>query len=123
MDRQRPPEPRPNTLRQYFWRSMREAHRRRPISFYLMFAILAVVCLGGQVVYVRDDPKRFATFLALNFIVFGVIAARAIMDFFDIARAHFREREVLFRTTLGEEEFVRTLGNRVAEHRDTGPEA
>ncbi len=123
MDRQRPQEPRPRTLREYFWRSMRDTHRRRPVSFYLMFAILAVVCLGGQVVYVRDDPKRFATFLSLNFIVFGVIAARAIIDFFDIARAHFHEKEVLYRATLGEEEFVRALGGRVAEKRDAGREA
>jgi hypothetical protein len=95
-----------------------EAHKRRPVSFYLMFAILVVLLLGGQVVYVREDPRRFALFLVLNFVAFFAILMRALLDFIEIARNHFRASEDLYRETLGESEFTHELGRRVAENRD-----
>lgn len=106
------------TLMGYFIKSIRESSRHRPASFYLLFAIIAVLILGSQIVYVKDDPKRFALFLSLNFIFFFVVASRAIVDFFEILRRHFRERDVAFRSTLGEEEFVRELGQSVTKNQD-----
>ena len=108
----------PRTLRGHFARAFMEAHSRRPISFYLMFAILAVVLLGGQLVYVREDPRRFALFLTLNFVAFFVIMMRALFDFMEIVRNHFRASEKLYRETLGESDFAHELGRRVAESRD-----
>ena len=63
--------------------------------------------LGSRMAFVRDDPKRFALFLLLLFVFFFFVLARAVVDFVEIVRKHFTEREELFRTTLGEEEFVK----------------
>lgn len=107
---------RPKTLNEHFGLAWRHARGRRPASSYLLLAILAVALLGVQFVHIRDDPRKFAFFLSLNFIFFFVVLFRALVDFFEIARDHFRERERLFRTTLGDEEFVEQLGRRVAEN-------
>ena len=88
------------------------------MSFYLLLAMGVVVLLGGQIVYVKDDPKRFALFLALNFTFFLVVLFRAVLDFFEIMRGHFREQKELYRSTLGEPEFTKRLGERVAERED-----
>lgn len=108
---------RSKTLGEHFGRAFREMNRRRPFSVYLLFAMFIVVLLGSQIVYVWDDPKEFAFFLSLNFVFFFVVTYRALVDFFEIARDHLRERESVFRNTLGEPEFVRELGRSVAEHR------
>ena len=106
------------SFREFVIPALREAHARRPVSFYLMFAILIVVLLGAQVIYVKDDPRRFAFFLSLNFLFFFVVLFRAIIDFFDIIRGHFRENEAVFRDTLGEDGFVNELGRRVREEKE-----
>lgn len=109
----------PKTLRDHIAKALVVlATRKRPVSFYLMFAILVVVLLGSQVVYIKEDPKKLAFFLALNFVFFLVVVYRAIVDFFEITRNHFQENEKLFRTTLGDEEFTAKLGTRVSENRD-----
>lgn len=105
----------PKTLREHFGRALAESRARRPFSFYLLFAIVIVVLLGAQIVYVRDNPKQFALFLALNFIFFFVVLFRALVDAFEIVRDHFRAREAVYRSTLGDPEFTRELGKRVAE--------
>lgn len=104
----------PKTLGDHFRSAFRR--RRRPtVSLLLMGAIVIVVLFGVQVVYIRDDPKHMAFFLSLNFIFFIVVLYRAIMECLEIARDHFREKEQLFRSTLGDEEFIADLGRRVAE--------
>ena len=105
----------PRTLRAHFARAFREMNERRPFSVYLLFAIFIVVMLGSQIVYVRDDPKRFAFFLSLNFIFFFVVMYRALVDFFEIVRKHFREKESIYRDTIGEPQFAKKLGRSVAE--------
>lgn len=107
----------PTMLGEHFRRAFREMNARRPFSVYLLFAMLIVIVLGSQIVYVRDNPREFAFFLTLNFIFFFVVAYRAIVDFFEIARNHFREKEAVFRDTLGEPEFVQELGRSVSESR------
>lgn len=106
------------TLREHFVRAIRESNRKRPMSFYLLFAILVVVLLGSQFVHVTEDPKRFALFLSLNFVFFFVVACRAIVDFFEILRGHFRESKELYTSTLGDDEFVKTLGEAVERGRE-----
>ena len=106
------------TLRQHFAASLAKRNRNRPASFYLIFAILAVVLLGSQVVYIKDDPKRFAFFLSLNFVFFLVVVYRALIDSVEILRGHFKERNDLYRATLGDEEFTTKLGRSVAKNSD-----
>ena len=91
--------------------------RRRPptVSLLLMAAIVVVVLFGVQIVYIRDDPKHLAFFLSLNFIFFFVVLYRALVECLEIVRDHFRETEQVFRSTLGDEEFIADLGRRVAE--------
>ena len=111
-------EPRaPKSLGEHFGRAIRELNRRRPFSVYLMLAMFVVILLGSQIYYIREDPKRFALFLSLNFAFFLVVTYRAIVDFFDILRSHFREREAVYRETLGDAEFVEELGRSVAKNR------
>lgn len=104
------------TLGERLTRQFRQWQPRRPVSLYLMVAMLVALLLGGQVVYVRDDPKKFAFLLSLYFIFFLVVIVRATLEFFDVIRQHVREREGLFRETFTEDGFAAELGQRVGEH-------
>ncbi len=106
------------TLGMHFRKAWKDANRSRPFSFYLLLAIIVVLLLGLQIVHVRDNPRQFAFLLSLLFIFFFAVMVRAIVDFGEITRTHFAERHKLYRTTLGEDEFVSELGRRVAEKRD-----
>ena len=108
------PDP-PKTLWAHCCTTWRCASARRPFSFYLLIAIFIVALLGVQVVRVRENPKQFALFLTLMFVFFFAVVFRAILDCFEIWRRHFTEYERTFRETLGEETFVKELGERVAE--------
>ena len=108
---------RPRTLWDNFCRVWRGPSSRRPSSFYLLIAIFIVALLGVQVVRVRDNPRQFALFLGLLFLFFFVVIFRAILDCFEIWRGHFRECERAFRETVGEETFVKKLGENVRENR------
>lgn len=83
------------------------------MSFYLLLAMLAAVLMGGPLARAKGDPKMFALALSLSFLFFFVIIVRAIMDFFDLSKGFFAEREQLFKTTLGEPGFVEQLAQRV----------
>ena len=96
-----------------FFKALRASRARLPVSFYLLIAMVVVLVLGAQMVLVREDPKRFAFYLALMFIFFFVVLFRALVDVVEIARKHFRERENLFHDTLGDADFVSELGKRV----------
>ena len=105
----------PKSLRDYFGTVLRK--RRRPtVSLLLMGAIAIVVLFGVQFVYIRDDSKHLAFFLSLNFIFFFVVMYRAVVECIEIVREHFKENEQVFRSTLGDEEFIADLGRRVAEN-------
>lgn len=110
------PEIKPTkTLGEHFAAALRKSRGSRPASFYLLFAIVAVLLLGGQIYFIQDDPKQFAFFLSLYFIFFFVVIFRAILDVFDIARQHIRERERVFSSTIGDPEFAEELGRSVAK--------
>ncbi len=88
-----------------------------------MVAMVVALLMGGQIVYVRDDPKKFAFLLSLYFIFFLVIIVRAVLEFFDVVRQHVREREGLFRETFAKDGFAAELGQRVGEQdADSWPE-
>lgn len=87
----------------------------RSVSFILMAAMFVVTLLGGQIVYVLDEPRRFALFLALNFTFFLFVILRATLECFDIVREHVRRREQLFRSEIWDADFAVELGRRVRE--------
>lgn len=116
MHAQDPNNPERKSLMQHVRAANRKSRTRRPASFYLMFAVLAVVLLGGQFVYVKDDPRRFAFFLTLNFVFFFVVMYRAVVDAAEIFRRNMRDRRDLYKDTLGDEVFVSELGRRVSEN-------
>lgn len=105
----------PTTLKRHFSTALRRSHATRPVSFYLLLAIIVVMMLGTQLVYFRDEPKEFALYLSLMFVFFFVVLLRATLDFFDITRTHIRDRQAVYRNTLGEQEFTSELGRRVNE--------
>lgn len=119
---QTPPElPTPEPLWKYLARAFVRSHRRRPVSFYLLLAMLAVVILGVQIIIARDDPRKLAFLLSLIFIFCFVVMYRAIADAFDILRNHRREKRELYQQTLGDQDFTRELGERVEKKRkETG---
>ena len=98
----------------------RSAPKNRPMSFYLLPAMVVMLLLGGQIVYVRDDPKQFAIFLSLYFLFFFVLIFRAILDAFDIARDHFRKSERLFTETFAADGFAEKLGTSVTRSEKEG---
>jgi hypothetical protein len=97
------------------WADMRKS---RPVSFYLLIAMVIVLLLGIQMANYRDDPWRFALVLSLMFVFFFVAMVRAVIDCGEIVRRHLAERRELYRTTLGDKEFMSELGRRVREKRD-----
>ena len=110
--------PAPKSLRDHFRKGLRESAGRRPVSFYLLVAILVMVLLGAPYFAGSESPGKFAFFLILNFIFFFVVTARAIIDFIEISKKHFSESHKLYADTLGEKEFVEKLGKNVSKHRD-----
>jgi heme A synthase len=108
----------PPTLGGHVFAAMRRINRRRPASFYLLLAMVAAALMGGPLVWSMHDPRKFALCLSLSFIFFFVILLRAIVDFFELGRKFFSEREQLFKNTLGEPDFVERLGQRVNGHED-----
>ncbi|PCJ60064.1 MAG: hypothetical protein COA73_08520 [Candidatus Hydrogenedentota bacterium] len=103
------------TLRQHFREGFRKANKRRPASFYLLLAMVAVLPFGGQIYLIQDDPHRFALVLMLFFVFFFVVISRAIVDCFDIMRSHFRERETLMKIVFTRDDFAVDLGKRISQ--------
>ncbi len=113
----------PQTLGGFLRRGLRQWRPRRPVSLFLLVAMVAALVLGVQIVYVLDDPRQFAFFLSVYFVFFLIVIARATMDFFDVIREHVRERESLFRETFLKDGFAQELGQRVTQgERDNWPE-
>ena len=106
------------TLWMYFREGFRRANASRPVSFYLLLAIPVTLILGAQVLRSSETPTRFAFYLGLLFLFLLAILVCAVADFFDITRRHFSDARKVFRTTLGETEFLKQLGERVDAERD-----
>lgn len=94
------------------WRWFRARHT---VSFFLLLIVIAVLALSTQLIQVRDNPKRFGFVLILLFVFFFVVILRALVDAIEILRGHFSEREKIYRSTLGDKEFVDELGRRLSD--------
>ncbi len=105
------------SLGAYLWKAFREAHARRPASFYLLLCIPLVMLLGLKMLLVTESPKQFAFILSLMFVFFGVVALRALVDAFEIIRKRIRDERRTFQETLGAEDFTRKLGDRIGRGR------
>lgn len=106
------------TLREHLRDGVVAAHRRRPLSFYLLLLIPVVLLLGLQMAKFRAEPWRFANVLTLLFLFCGAVLFLAVADIFAIARRQMREHREAFRETLGDEAFFRELGSRVDQRLD-----
>lgn len=114
----------PNSLWGHFKEGFRRQNARRPVSFYLMLAIIAVLLLGLQLAHYRDPGTawKFALVLSAMFVFFFVVLWRASIEMVEIIRRSYREERELYTSTLGNREFAEELGKRVAEHASTDPE-
>jgi len=109
--------PTQKTLWMYLWEGFRQAHARRPMSFYLLLSIPIVLLLGINVLDVKAGPKAFGWSLILLVVFFFMVMVRAVIDFFEIARRHFTESQKLFANTLGDEEFLSNMKKNLIEKR------
>ena len=104
---------RPRTLREYILYGLIEAHKRRPLSFYLLLLIPMVLLLGVHIADYQGTPQRFITILVLLLVFFGLITVRAFNDLFALYRKHRQERRTAYLDTIGNRDFVETLGKQV----------
>lgn len=109
-----------------FWRCVArgvvEAHRRRPVSFYLLLCFPVVMVLGAQMARYRDNPQKFFLVLAVMLLFFLVSSVKAVREFFAITRGHLAESRRAFRETLGDEVFMTTLVERTRAARTRAPD-
>lgn len=117
-----PPDPRERiarslTLREHFWQGFKQAHKRRPISFYMLVLMPVVLLLGLQMAELRDQPLRFVGVLTMLFVFCGVVLCLAVADIFRGIRIQVREQRAAFRDTLGDEEFFKELSARTGQQR------
>lgn len=117
------PDPDPSRQPRTLLEHLGDALRRRekpPLSFYLPLAILVVVLLGTQLYFVRDDPKRFAFVLVSLFLFFALMIFLALLDCLQLWRKALRDRERVYRETLGDEDFVRRVREGIdRQHKDS----
>ena len=106
------------TLGTHFRNASARIAESRPPSFYLLIALFVMLPLGTVMIGVRENPKQFALFLALHLVFLFVVLVRAVFDMIEIGGRHLKEREQLYGATLGDREFARELGRRVAQKRD-----
>jgi len=105
------------SLREHVRAAFKAAHRRRPVSFYLLLLIPVVLLLSAHMFRFREEPSRFALVLGLLFAFLGLVVVRALMDVVHILRTHWTAHTDSFRQTLGDEAFIAELGSRVKDLR------
>jgi len=104
------------TVWDYLRQGFIEAHKRRPLSFYLLLLVPLVLLLGVHIADYRDSPLRFATMLGLMFVFFLLITIRAFNDLFGMIRRHRAEKRNLYLETIGDKAFVESLGAKVRDN-------
>jgi len=88
----------------------------RPVSIIVLAAIVVVVFMGLNYIFVKDNPERFAGFLMMNFLFFFIAAVLAIDDIVRIVSASVKRRREIYRDTLGDKEFCNQLREEVRRH-------
>ncbi len=104
------PEQRPiRTLKQHFWEGIKNAQRRRPLSFYLLLSIPVVLLLAVHLFRAREDPHQLALGLSILFIYLGVVLIGALLDMLSIIRTSLSAARRSYKETLGDDEFLAEL--------------
>ncbi|MFM1921754.1 MAG: hypothetical protein RLZZ303_3388 [Candidatus Hydrogenedentota bacterium] len=107
---QQEPAPRERYVRSgwdYIREGLVRAHRRRPVSFYLLLAMPVALVYAASLLD-RSDPRQFATALCLLFAFFGVVMIRAVSDLFDLTREWMRGHRASFRDMMSGAALVET---------------
>ncbi len=108
-----PHEQRPiRTLRQHFWEGLKNAQRRRPLSFYLLLSIPVVLLLAVHLFRARENPHQLALGLSILFVYLGVVLIGAILDLLSIIRTTLTNARLAYKETLYDEEFLAELRER-----------
>ena len=106
----RPDEPRPiRTLPQHFWGGLKDAQRRRPMSFYLLLSIPVVLLLAAHLFRSADEPKHFIFGASILFVFLGAVLIGAFLDMFSIVRETVATTHRSYQETLGDEAFLAEL--------------
>ncbi|HOQ89479.1 MAG TPA: hypothetical protein PLO53_00175 [Candidatus Hydrogenedentes bacterium] len=96
---------RARTLWEYFRDGFIEAHRRRPVSFYLLLLAPVALALGSVLGRLRHDIRLFTLTLIILFLFFGVLTVEGVRDFFRLLRAYLRDQRHAYRETVGDPDF------------------
>ena len=88
----------------------------RPVSIMVLAAIVVVVLMGLNYIFVKDSPERFAGFLMMNFLFFFIAVVLAIDDIGRIITASVKRRHEIYSDTLGDQEFHDQLREEVRRH-------
>ena len=95
-----------------------EAHRRRPLSFYLLLLIPLVLALGAHIFRTPLSAKHFTLMFSLLLAFLWLISAWAVSDFFALWRRHRAEQRAAYLETIGDPDFAARLGSRVRSRLD-----
>ena len=107
------------TLWMHVKAALKKIRSERSWSFFLLPAIIVVLILGLQMAQYRHEPGKFALVLGCMFVFFFFVMAYAVLEAGQILRGHVKENSKLFRSTLGEEEFLDELRHRVRDKRES----
>ena len=114
---------RARTVWEYLRQGFIAAHKRRPLSFYLLLLIPVVLLLGSHITDYQNSPLRFITMFTLMVVFFGLIIIRALNDLFSLYRKHRAEKRAAYLETIGNRDFVETLGKQVRHNKSGYKEA
>ncbi len=92
------------------------AHRRRPLSFYLLLLIPVVLLLGAHIFHGPVSPRHFTLMLTLILVFLWLVSAWAVNDFFMLWRKHRAEAQEVYRETIGNQDFMDQLGRQVKKN-------
>ena len=92
------------------------AQKRRPASFYLILAMIALLLIGAPLFQRADDAKSLAFVTTIYLTFFLVIIFRAGVDMLEIYKSNIREHNRLFHDTFEHDGLARRLGEQVQKN-------
>lgn len=112
---------RARTLREYLWDEFKKAHRRRPMSFYLLLTAPVALALGSVLGRLRHDLHQFTLTLIILFLFFGILVIEGVRDFFRLLRTYLRDRLDAYQETVGDPVFQDQLYREFHRNRPLAP--
>ena len=93
-----------------------QAQKQRPVSFYLIIAMIVLLLLGAPLFHWADDARSLAFIMTLYLTFFLVIICRAGVDMLDIYKANIREHNRLLHDIFEKDGLARRLGEQVQKN-------